>query len=170
MRFSGIRPNLSPDDEEVKRKLAKCSLRMYSKLIILDIPRPFGTKYSQPSALRPSEPSVMKPSREELHARVELLAKKKRSVKHNVPAAPESYHVARGKVQKLGASSLSSSIREQGSLGQFRVRGHTLHLMGEVPVVANPQPRSPPAMVAKNPPRRTAEPPLDILPISVWNP
>ena len=36
--------------------------------------------------------------------------------------------------------------------------------------MADPQPRSPLAMVAKNPPGRTVKPPLDILPIFVWIP
>ena len=112
----------------------------------------------------------MKPSREELQARVEFLVKKKRSAKREVLAALESSHVARGKVLKLGASSSPSSIWEQGSLWQFRVRGHTPHLVAEVPAVANPHLHSPCVAIAKNPPGRTAEPPLDILPISVWSP
>ena len=66
MRFSGIRPSLSPEDEEVKRRLAKCSPRTYSELIRLDIPEPSGAKSSRPSTLRPSQSSVMKPSQEEL--------------------------------------------------------------------------------------------------------
>ena len=33
-----------------------------------------------------------------------------------------------------------------------------------------PQPRSPHAVVAKSPPKRTAKPPLDILPIFFWSP
>ena len=41
------------------------------------------------------------------------------------------------------------------------------HSVVEVPGVADPQPLSPHAVVAKNPPGRTAEAPLDILPISV---
>ena len=90
MRPSGIRPSLSSEDEEVKRKLVKCSPRTYSELIRSDISRPSGAKSSRPSALRPSQSSVMKPSREELQARVEFLAKKKRSAKRKVPATPEA--------------------------------------------------------------------------------
>ena len=85
----------------------------------------------------------MKPSREELQARVKLLVKKKRSAKRKALAAPESGHAARGKVLKLGASSSPSSIWDQGSLGQFRARGHTLHPVAEVPAVVDPQLRSP---------------------------
>ena len=73
---SGIRPGLSVEDEEVKRKLVKCAPRAYSKLIRSDIPGSSGSKSSRPPALRPSPPSVMKsrhegppivkPTREEL--------------------------------------------------------------------------------------------------------
>ena len=42
--------------------------------------------------------------------------------------------------------------------------------MAEVSKVTGPQLRSPHAVVAKSPPRRIAEPPLDILSISIRNP
>ena len=61
----------------------------------------------------------MKPSWDELQALVEFLVKKKKSAKRKVPTAPESSHAAQGKVSKLGVSSSPSSIREQGSPGQF---------------------------------------------------
>ena len=82
---SSIRPSLSSEDREVKRKLVKCSPRSYSELIKSDIIGPSGAKTSRPSSLRPSQYFVMKPSREELQAQVEFLAKKKRSVKRKVP-------------------------------------------------------------------------------------
>ena len=73
---------------------------MYSELIRSDIPEPFGVNPSQPSALRPSlsfvmkpsceGPSVVKPTWEELQARVESLAKKKRSVKRKAQAPPRA--------------------------------------------------------------------------------
>ena len=165
----------------MKRKLVKCSPQTYSELIRSDIPRPFGAKSSQPSkpfgakssqpfALRPSQSSIMKPSREELQAQVEFLAKKKRSAKCKVPAALESSHAARGKVPKFGASSSPSFFWEQGLLGIFWARGHTPYPVAEVSEVKGPQLCSPLVTVAKSPPGRTAEPPLDILPISVWSP
>ena len=103
MRPSGIRPSLSSEDEEVKKKLVKCSMRTYSELIRLDIlgpsgvkpsqpSEPFGAKSSRPYALRPPQSSVMKPSREELLARVEFLVMKKRNAKCKVLASPESSH------------------------------------------------------------------------------
>ena len=48
---SGIRPDLSYEDKEVKRQLAKCHPQVYSLLIRLDIPEPSGVK-----PFRPSEP------------------------------------------------------------------------------------------------------------------
>ena len=99
---SGARPDLSPKDGEVKRKLVKCALRSYSELIRSDIPGPFGARPARLPLLRPSPISVMKPSLPpvsksssssvlepfnakptwgELRARLEVLAKKKRSVK-----------------------------------------------------------------------------------------
>ena len=44
VRFSGVRPGLSLEDEEVKRRLVRCHPRAYSKLIRSDIPRSFGAK------------------------------------------------------------------------------------------------------------------------------
>ena len=137
----------------MRRKLFKCSTWTYSELIRSDIPgpsganssrpsEPSGVKSSRPSILRPSQSSIMKPSREELQARVEFLAKKKRSAKRKVLAAPESSHATQGKVLKFGASSSSSFIREQGSSGQFWARGHTPHPVAnvsEVSEVTGPQ-------------------------------
>ena len=98
MWSSGIRPGLSPEDEEVKRKLAKCHPRVYYELIRLDILGPFGVSSSRAPASRPSLPffirtsreGPLKPTREELQARVELLAKKKRSVKRKAQAPPRA--------------------------------------------------------------------------------
>ena len=96
---SGVRPGLSPEDEEVKRKLVKCAPRAYFELIRSDIPgrsggRPARLHFLRPSPLfdmKPSlphvskssvlEPFVAKPTRGELRARLEVLAKKKRSIK-----------------------------------------------------------------------------------------
>ena len=64
MRSSGIRPDLSPEDRDVKRKLTKCPPCAYSELIKSDILGSSGSKSSRPSTLRPSPPSVMKFSHE----------------------------------------------------------------------------------------------------------
>ena len=91
MHSPGIRPDLSPVDRDVKRKLAKCLLRAYSKLFRSDIPGSSGSKSSRPSTLRPSPPSVMKfshgrpsvvkPTNGELQDQVETLSRRPRSVK-----------------------------------------------------------------------------------------
>ena len=112
----------------------------------------------------------MKPSWEELQARVEFLAKKKRSAKRKVSVASEDNHAARGKVLKLGASSSSSSTLEHGPPGQFGVRGRLQYPEAKVSKMTSPQLRSPNAVVAKSPPGRIAEPTLDIVPIYVRSP
>ena len=115
VRSSSIRPGLILEDEEVKRKLAKCRPRVYSELIRLDIPGPSSMSPSRAPTLRPSLPFVMKtsregplvakPTREELQARVESLVKKKRSVKIKSQAPSESSLAIRGKVSRLGSPS-----------------------------------------------------------------
>ena len=62
-------------------------------------------------------PPAVKPTREELQAHVELLVKKRRSVKRKAQDPPERSHPARGKTPKLGASVLPSPFKERGSHG-----------------------------------------------------
>ena len=97
-----MQPGLSPEDEEVKRRLVKCHPWAYFDLIRSDIPEPSGAKPARLPVLRPSPPPFMKPSlppvskssssstleplitkptRGKLRACVEMLAKKRRSVK-----------------------------------------------------------------------------------------
>ena len=164
---SGICPDLSSKDKEVKRQLAKCLPRVYSELIRSDIPEPSSVNPSRPPASRPSlasamkpsreGPSTMKPTREGLQARVESLAKKKRSVKRKTQALPESSLVIRGKILRLGVSSPSSTAKERGSFDQVPVRGQAPPSMAEVSKATGP----------KNPLRRSAKPLLEVLPISV---
>ena len=153
---SGIRPDLSSGDEEVKQQLAKCLPWAYSKLIRSNIPRPSGVNPSRPLTFRPSLPSVMKPSRErpyavkptreELQAQVDSLAKKKRSVKRKAQAPPKSNLAIRGKIPRLGASSPLSAAKERGSSNQVPVRGQAPPPMAEVSKVAG----------SKNPSVKTA--------------
>ena len=150
---SGARPDLSPEDEEVKWKLVKCASRAYYELIRSDIPGSSGVKparlhflRSSPlSVMKPpvpkssspsiSEPLTTKPSRGELRSRLEVLAKKKRSVKRKPPSSPEGCLLARGKTLKVGASpSPSFAVGAGDSSG------------------------------------RADEPPLEVLLISVWGP
>ena len=99
MRFLGIRPDLSPEDKVVKRKLAKCLLRAYFELIRSDSPGSSGSRSSRLAILRPSPSSVMKfshdgppiakPTKGELLARVETLSWRSRSVKQKTLDSPE---------------------------------------------------------------------------------
>ena len=173
MRSSGILPDLSPRDRVVKRKLAKCLPRAYSELIRLDIPGSSGSKSSRPATLRPSPPSVMKfshdgppvvkPTKGELQARVETLSRRSRSVKRKPLDFLKRGHPAWGKAPRLGmpSSSLSAHVR---------VQGQVLPPPAEVPRAPCSQPRSASSTKAKDSLRRAAEPPLEVMPISVWSP
>ena len=80
---SGIHPDLTHEDREVKRQLGKCHPRVYFDLIRSDIPSSSGVSPSCYPYLRSPLPSTMeisfegpssvKPTREELQARVKLL-------------------------------------------------------------------------------------------------
>ena len=104
MHFSGIHPDLSPEDRVVKQKLVKCLPRAYSELIRSDIPGSSGSSSSRPATLRPSPPSVMKfshdgppvvkPTKGELQARVERLSRRSRSVKRKPLDSLEKGHPA----------------------------------------------------------------------------
>ena len=117
MRFSSIRPNLSPEDEVVKWKLVTCLPRAYSELIRSDIVGSSGSRPSRPATLRPSPPSIMKfshdgppvvkPTKGELLARVETLSQRSRSVKRKAPDSLEKGRSTWGKVPRLGMSSSS---------------------------------------------------------------
>ena len=173
MRSSGIRPNLSPGDRVVKRKLAKCLPRAYYELIRSDILGSSGSKSSRPATLRPSPPSVMKfshngphvvkPTKGELQARVETLSWRSRSVKRKPLDSLERGHPAWGKAPRLGTPSLSPSAH-------VRVQGQVLPPPAEVPRAPSSQPRSASAVKAKDSSGRAAEPPLEVMPISVWSP
>ena len=86
-----ICPDLIPEDREVKQRLGKCCPRAYSDMIKSDLPSssevsPFSSPRSKSPPLLavetfPGDPLVVKPTWGELRARVELLVKKKRSVK-----------------------------------------------------------------------------------------
>ena len=150
---SGVRPDLSLEDEELKRKLVKYAPRAYSELIRSDIPGSSSARAARLHFLRSSPISVMKPpvpkssspsvskpltaklTWGELRFRLEVLEKKKRSVKRKPPSSPEDYPPARDKTLKVGTSPSPSSI-----------------------------------VGARDSLRRADEPPFEVLPISVWSP
>ena len=119
---SGIRPDLTPEDREVKRQLCKCRPRAYSDLIRSDTPSsssvsPSCSPYSRsplPPVMETSPGGLlaMKPTRGKLQFCVELLAKKRRSVKHKAQDPPESSLLDQGKVPKLGVSFPRSPVKE----------------------------------------------------------
>ena len=137
----------------MKRKLVKCAPPAYSELIRLDIPGSSGARPARLHFLRSSPLSVMKrpvpkssslsvskpltakPTRGELRSCLEVLAKKKRSVKRKPPSSSEGCPPARGKILKVGASPSPSSAAGAGDSSG-----------------------------------RADEPPLEVLPISVWSP
>ena len=116
----------------MNRKLVKCTPRAYSELIRSDILGPSGARpaglpflRSSPlSVMRPpisrssspsiSEPLISKPTRGELLSRLEVLEKKKRSVKQKPPSSLEGCPPARGKILNVGASSSPSFAVEAG--------------------------------------------------------
>ena len=98
----------------------------------------------------------MKPTRGELRAHVELLAKKRRSVKRKAQDPPKSSLPARGKVPKLGVS-------YPRSRAQVQVRGQSLSSSAEVSEVVGAQRRSSSAIGVKGSSRKAIEPPLKVL-------
>ena len=116
----GARPDLSPEDKEVKRKLVRCAPRAYSELIMSDIPGSSSARSARlpflrssplsvmkhyvpkSSSLSISEPLTLKPTQGELRSRLEVLTKKKRSVKWKPPSSPEGCPPTRGKTLKVG--------------------------------------------------------------------
>ena len=146
-----------------------CLLRTHQ----VNIPRSSSSKFSRPSTLRPSPPSVMKfsherpfvvkPTKGELRARVETFSKRPRSVKRKSQDSFEKSHLAWGKAPRLEMSSSSPSAHVQ-------VQGQALPSLAEVPRAPSLQPHSASAAKAKDSSGRVAEPPLEVMPISVWSP
>ena len=169
----GVRPDLSPEDKVIRGELAKCLPRAYSELIKSDIPGSSGSRSSRPVTLRPSPPSVMKlshdgpsvikPTKEELLARVETLSRKSRSVKWKNLDSPEKGCPSWGKVPKLELFSSSPSAN-------VRARGQVLPSSSEVPRVPSSQLRFGSAAKARDSSGRAAEPPLEVMPITIWSP
>ena len=75
----------------------------------------------------------------------------------------EKGHLAWGKVPRLGTSSSSPSAH-------VRVQGQVLPPPAEVPRAPSSQLHSAAAARAKGPSGRATEPPLEVMPITVWSP
>ena len=150
-----------------------CSPSPYAKPIKSYIPGPSSSRSTRSAALRPSPPSTMKvspigpssakPTKGELLARVEALSRKSRSVKQKVSGSVEKDSPAWGKVPRLGESSSSPSIH-------VRISEQVLSPPAKAPKVLSSQPRSDSTTKAKSSSGRAAEQPLEVMPITVWNP
>ena len=111
----------------------------------------------------PVGPSATKPTKGELLARVETLSQKSRSVKRKTSDSIEKERPASDKVLKLGASSSSPFTH-------VRVPGEVLSPPAKVPKALSSQPRSGSVAKAKDSSRRAVEQPLEVMPLTVWNP
>ena len=166
-------PDLSPEDRVIAQELAECSSRPYAELIRSDIPGPSGLRFTHFAVLRPSPPSTMKvapvgPSairltKGELLARVKTLSRKSRSVKWKTSTSVKEDRPSWGKVPKLAALHSSPSTDAPAS-------GQVQSPPAEIPTTLDLPPRPGSTAEAKDSPRRTTEQPLEIVPISVWNP
>ena len=108
-------------------------------------------------------PPVAKPTKEELLARVEILSRRSRSVKRKNLDSLEKGRLAWGKVPRLGTFSSSPSTHT-------RMQGRVSLPPPEVPKTPSSQLRSGSASKAKDSPGKAAEPPLKVMPITVWSP
>ena len=108
-------------------------------------------------------PPIVKPTKGELLARVETLSQRSQSVKRKTLDSPEKGRPSWGKVPKLGTSSSSPSTH-------VRVLRQVLPPPAEVPKAPGSQPRSGSAAKAKDSSGRATEPPLEVMPITVWSP
>ena len=108
-------------------------------------------------------PPAIRPTKGELLAQVETLSRKSWSVKRKTLDSPEKGCPSWGKVLKLGASSSSPSTHA-------RVLEQALPPPTEVPRAPSSQPHSGSVAKAKDSSRRAAEPPLEVMPITVWSP
>ena len=111
----------------------------------------------------PIGPSAAKPTKGELLARVETLSLKSRSVKWKTLDSVEKDRSAWGKVPKLRASSSSPSTH-------VRIPGQVLSPPAEIPKALSSQPRSGSDAKTKDSSERTVEQPLEVMPITIWNP
>ena len=108
-------------------------------------------------------PPAIKPTKGEILALVETLSRKSRSVKRKTLDSPVKGRPSWGKVPKLGSSSSSPSAH-------VRVLGQVMPPSSEVLGAPSSQPRSGSAAKAKDSSGRAAEPPLEVMPITVWSP
>ena len=125
------------------------------------------------AALRPSPPSIMKvyaigpsvakPTRGELLAQLETLSRKPRSVKRKTLDSVEEDRLALAKVPKLGASSSSPSTH-------VRKPERVQSPLVKAPTALGSQSHPGSTAEAEGPLGGAVEQPLEVVPITVWNP
>ena len=108
-------------------------------------------------------PPVVKPTKGEIQARVETLSQRSRSVKRKPLDSLQKSHPAWDKASRLGMPSSSP-------FAHVRVQGQALPSPAEVPRAPSLQPHSASAAKAKGSSGRAAEPPLEVMALSVWSP
>ena len=145
--------NLSPEDEKVKRKLVKCAPRVYSELIRSDIPGPSDARLARLPFLRSSPISVMSPS-----------VSKSSSPSISEPLIPKPTQGELRSRMEVLAKKKRRVKRKPSSLpeGCPPTRGKILK------VGASSSPSS--TVGVGNSSGRAVEPPLEVLPISIWSP
>ena len=168
--FSGVRIDLSADDEAVTLALAECPARPYVELIKSGIPGPSSSKSARSGALRPLPPSTMRaspvgpsaahPTRGEVLAQLVTLSWKPRSVKRKTPGSDEKDRPVLAKAPKLGASSISYVRRPERAQSP----------VAEASIVMSSPPPSKSAAKAKSLLGGAVEQSLAVMPITVWNP
>ena len=137
----------------MKQKLVKCALRAYSKIIRSDIPGSSGARLARLPFLRSSPLSVMKPP---------VPKSSSPSVSEPLIAKP-----TRGELQSR-LEALAKKKRRVKRKPPRSPEGCPPALGKILKVGAPSSPSS--AVGAGDSPRRADEPPLEVLPISVWSP
>ena len=140
----------------MKRRLVKCHPRAYSELIRSDIPGPFGARLERLPVMRPSTPFVKKPS-------LSPVSKSSSSSALEPLIAKPTRGELRVRVEVLAKKRRSGKWKTQASPeGCPSSRGKTLKAgVSSLPLST---------VGAGDSSGRAAEPPLEILPISVWSP
>ena len=165
--FSGVRIDLSADDEAVALALVECPARPYAKLIKSGIPGPSSSKSARSGALRPSRPSTMRvspvgpsaahPTRGEVLAQLVTLSWKPRSVKWKTSGSTEKDRPVLAKALKLRASPISSVLRPERAQSP----------VAEASMVMSSPPPSKSTAEAKSLLGGAVEQPLAVMPITV---
>ena len=150
--------------------MAECPARPYAELIKSDIPGPSKLRAARSTASMPLPPSTMgvspigltaaAPTRGEILVQLGALYRKPRSAKRKKSSSIEKDQPVSAKVQKLGASPTSLARKSEQAQPPAT----------EALVVVSSPSSSKPTVKAKSLLDGSAERPLAVMPITVWNP